>query len=298
MGLSVLRSLLSNIKECSPPWYAIIADEATNIANRNQLNLSIRWMNNDYEVSEDSVGLHCLPNTTSDTLYNIVTDILTQCTLALAICKGLAFDGAANMQEKWNELATKVRNEVPGAVPVHCLAHCINLCFQDAGHKLPFLQDALDTVREIAKLIKFSPKKAHLFLKKLAQSEDLETGVTIKQLCPTRWTARTEAIGAVLTVLMETPDEVHQTTHNEYGLKAAGLLSALEKFSTLFGLKLGYLIFGASKTLSKSLQGKDTTVQEALSAVNLAKAFYRRQWVDEAFSHLFWRTILVLNIHK
>ena len=50
---------------------------------------------------------------------------------------------------------------------------------------------------------------------------------------------------------------------------------------------MGYLIFGASETLSKSLQGKDTTVQEALSAVNLAKAFYRRQRVDEAFSHFY-----------
>lgn len=123
----------------------------------------IRWVNNDYEVSEDSVGFHCYPNTTSDTLYNVVTDILTQCTLPLALCKRLAFDGAANMQGKWNRFATKVRNEVPGAVPVHCLAHCINLCFQDAGHKLLFLRDAIDTVREIAKLIKFSPKKHNYF---------------------------------------------------------------------------------------------------------------------------------------
>ena len=77
MGLSVLRSLLTNIKECSSAWYAIIADEATNVANREQLNLSIRWVSNDYEVSEDPAGLYCLPNTTSDTLYTVVTDILT-----------------------------------------------------------------------------------------------------------------------------------------------------------------------------------------------------------------------------
>ena len=76
--------------------------------------------------------------------------------------------------------------------------------------------------------------------------------------CPTRWTVRTGAIGAVLTdytVLMEILQEVHQTTHDEYGLQAAAI-SGLEKISTLFGLKLGYLIFGASETLSKSLQGK------------------------------------------
>ena len=36
MGLSMLRTLLNNIKECNPPWYAVIADEATDVANREQ----------------------------------------------------------------------------------------------------------------------------------------------------------------------------------------------------------------------------------------------------------------------
>ena len=34
MGLSVLHTLLNNIKECNPYWYAVIADEATDMANR------------------------------------------------------------------------------------------------------------------------------------------------------------------------------------------------------------------------------------------------------------------------
>ncbi len=61
---------------------------------------------------------------------------------------------------------------------------------------------------------------------------------------------------------METLEEVNHTTRNEYGLKVGGLLAALDKFQTLFGLKLGHLIFGASETLSKSLQGKNTSVQQ------------------------------------
>ena len=44
----------------------------------------------------------------------------------------------------------------------------------------------------------------------------------------------------------------------------------METFSQLFGLKLGYLIFGASETLSKSLQVKDTIMHEAVRVVNLA----------------------------
>ena len=131
--------------------------------------------------------------------------------------------------------------------------------------------------REIVKLIRFSPKRAHLFSEKLAQSENSRTGVTLKPLCPTRWTARTGAIGAVLSeysILMETLEEVQQTTRDEYGSIAAGLVTAIEKFSTLLRLKFGYLLFGSSETLSKSLQGKDITLQEALSSVDFARAFF------------------------
>ena len=71
---------------------------------------------------------------------------------------------------------------------------------------------------------------------------------------------------------METLEEINHNTKDEYGLKAGGLLASLEKFQTLFGYRLGHL---ASETLSKTLQGKDTSVQEALSAINLAKSFYR-----------------------
>ena len=44
MGHSLLRTLLANIKKNVPVWYAIIADEAADVVNREQLNLSIRWV--------------------------------------------------------------------------------------------------------------------------------------------------------------------------------------------------------------------------------------------------------------
>lgn len=192
MGLSVLRSLLSSIKECSPLWYAIIGDEATDVVNREQLNVSIRWVNNDHEVNEDPVGLFAVPNTTSDTLCTVIEDILIRCNLPLSQCRGRPTMG----QGKRNGVATKIKEKVPAALPVHCFAHSLNLCLQDAGRKLEFLPNALDTTKEIAKLIKFSPKRSHLFSEKLAQPDS--TGVSIKPLCPTRWTARTGAIEAVL----------------------------------------------------------------------------------------------------
>ncbi len=92
--------------------------------------------------------------------------------LSLSLCRGQAFDGAANMQGKRSGLVTRIRDETPSALPVHCLAHSLNLCLQDAGRQLPFIRDALDTIKEMAKLIKFSAKRSYLFSEKLVQPDN------------------------------------------------------------------------------------------------------------------------------
>ena len=74
---------------------------------------------------------------------------------------------------------------------------------------------------------------------------------------PTRWTARTVAINAILKnydVLLEVLEEIHMATPDEYGTKASGLLHLLEKFNTLLGMKLSHLLFSAAEQLSLSLQ--------------------------------------------
>ena len=158
MGHKVLRQLLACIKGNDPSWYAIIADEATDVACREQFNLTIRYVDNDYTVHEDSIGLVCLPDSKAITLHLVVKDILTRCNLPLSLCRGQAYDGAANMQGKRKGLATLIRNEVPAALPVHCLAHSLNLCLQDVAQKVQLLRDAIDIVREIEGLINNSPK--------------------------------------------------------------------------------------------------------------------------------------------
>jgi len=76
MANRLLRSLLTAISENEPAWYALIADEATDIVKREQLNASIRWVNSNYEISENPVGLYCLPNTAAEIVYEVIKDVL------------------------------------------------------------------------------------------------------------------------------------------------------------------------------------------------------------------------------
>ena len=126
MGLTVLRS---RMKECSgPAWFSIIADEATDINQAEQLNLSIRWVDDEYEAHEDPIGLFRVPDTKAETLFKVIKDLPIRCDLPLALCRVQAYDGASNMHGRRTGVATRVRNEQPAALPVHCCAHSLNLC--------------------------------------------------------------------------------------------------------------------------------------------------------------------------
>lgn len=59
-----------------PAWYSVIADEATDIVISEQLNLSICWVHDNYEVHEGPVGLFRVPDTKAETLFAVTKDIL------------------------------------------------------------------------------------------------------------------------------------------------------------------------------------------------------------------------------
>ena len=68
------------MKECDgPAWFSIIADEATDINQAEQLNVSIRWVDDDYCAHEDPIGLFKVPDTKAETLFKVIKDLLIRC---------------------------------------------------------------------------------------------------------------------------------------------------------------------------------------------------------------------------
>ena len=62
-----------------------------------QLSVTVRWVNKNYEVHEDTLGLIELSDTRAATIFREVKDVLLKCPLLIAQCRGQAYDGASNM---------------------------------------------------------------------------------------------------------------------------------------------------------------------------------------------------------
>ena len=72
---------------------------------------------------------------------------------------------------------------------------------------------------------------------------------------------------------------LHKPTSSakDWSAKAGCLQLSLEKFSTLSGLKMCQLLFIAVEQLSLILQKNDIDIQDALSAVEVAKSYFK--WI-------------------
>ena len=136
------------------------------------------------------------------------------------------------------------------AIVVHCFAHCLNLSLQDVSKKTNTVRQALNLICEISRLVHYSPKRIFVF--EQCKQDMALPGTGLRPLCPIRWTVRNEAINAVLSnypALIEALTQISESS-DEYGRRAGGILSQLEQFGLYFGLKLSYLIFGATEQVS------------------------------------------------
>lgn len=88
MANSVLRGILSEIHVAG--WFSIIADEATDVRRCEQMCVCIRWVDNEYKINEDPIGLVQVPKTDSSTLFATLEDICIRCMLPLSKCRGQA----------------------------------------------------------------------------------------------------------------------------------------------------------------------------------------------------------------
>ena len=69
--------------------------------------------------------------TDSDSLCKY-KDVLIRRNFPLTECHGQVYDGASNMMGRLSRVATRLQKDEPTALAVHCFAHCLNLCLQDA----------------------------------------------------------------------------------------------------------------------------------------------------------------------
>ena len=244
--------MISKIKD---RYFSIIADEYTDISNKEQLTLCLRWVDDNFDPHEDFIGFYNIPNIKSDTIASVIKDIIIRVCLSLDQCRGQCYDGASNMLGKKSGVAKRIQECQPKAYPTHCFGHSL-------FWSCKVISDSMNTAREIIILIKYSPKRQALLDCIKSNDDDENTNIaSIITLCPTRWTVRATAFQRILdnySSLLKIWDECLQEGKLQSDIRGRiiGCKSQMWDFDFYFGLHLGSSLFGHTDNLSKALQSK------------------------------------------
>ena len=195
MALKVLREVAILLH--SSKFYAIMADETTDVANQEQVVICLRWVDDNFEIHEEFIGLHQVDSIAASTLTQVIKDVLLRMNLSLDKARGQCYDGAAAMAGCRSGVAKRILDEEPRAIYIHCYGHALDLAISDTVKKCDCLNNALSDTHDITKLIKSSPQREARFLNIKESVASSVPGIRI--LCPTRWTIRAASLQSVQT---------------------------------------------------------------------------------------------------
>ena len=68
------------------------ADETREIKNKEQLAICIRWVDDQFTVFEEPIGMFNIPQTDSATILAAIKDVLTRCSFPINKCRGQGYD--------------------------------------------------------------------------------------------------------------------------------------------------------------------------------------------------------------
>ena len=108
--------------------YSVIADKATDRSNKEQLSITIRFVNNNKPVEKFLGFQECASGVSGEALADSILEQLKVWQLHPQYMRGQAYDGAGAMAGKTKGVAAQISTLYPRALYTPCAAHRLNLC--------------------------------------------------------------------------------------------------------------------------------------------------------------------------
>ena len=220
-----------------------------------QVVIVLQWVDDELNVHGEFIGLYEVPSIEASSLVFVIKDTLLQMNLTLAKARGQCYDGASNMCGIRSGVAKQIKDEEPRALFTHCYGHSLSLATSDAIKKCKTMKSALETMHEITKLVKYSPRRENLFCDIKGEIAPGTPGVRV--LCPTRWTVRADSMQSIIhnySVLQSLWDQAADIVHDtETIARIRGVAAHMQSFEFFFGLVLGEILLHHTDNLSKTL---------------------------------------------
>lgn len=147
----ILDGIIDNCKRSV--IYALIADESTDVTNKEQISVCIRFVSTKEDgkhfIREEFLTfVHADKGTNAEELTTKFLETIQSVGLSVNDIRAQGYDGSSVMSGHVSGVQTRIRQVNPNAVYDHCRPHVLNLCIVHAS-KLPLVRNIMDTMQEV-----------------------------------------------------------------------------------------------------------------------------------------------------
>ncbi len=291
--------------------FSIMADEATDAANKEQLAICIRYVDrNTMKIEERFMCFsECETGVTGQAIADRLLGHLVTWQLPASQLRGQTYDGAGAMAGKRKGAASRITEHHPKATYTHCAAHALNLCVVKCC-SISEIRNTIDAADSVYRFFAFSPKRQLCLEKWVEQVLEGERRKKIKSVCKTRWVERHQAFEVFLDLyhpLVCCLEEMKNSTLSEWSndtrKDAQSFFFALTRFPFLISLVVTKEVLGYTKALSIKLQGRYVDVVQAFRDVTFVQETLcsAREGVDSFHSRIYASALAIaakLNIEE
>ncbi|XP_022854368.1 zinc finger MYM-type protein 1-like [Olea europaea var. sylvestris] len=254
------------IKDVGDSLFSILVDESCDVSMKEKMSIVLCYVDSSGHVNKRFIGIEYVTSTTALSLKATIDKVFSRYNLSMSRLRGQGYDGASNMQGKFNGLKTLILKESPCAFYIHYFAHQLQLALVAVEKKNIPITNFFRVVGNVINTVGTSSKRCDLLREKQLDFivEALEKGEILSGRGLNQETTLQRS--DVLAMIVE--DESYSCDQRS---DATNLLELIQRFDFAFNLKLMRSVLGMSNELLKVLQRKDQDIVNAMQLVRLYK---------------------------
>ena len=261
-------------------WFTVIADEVTDVSNREQLSIVLQYVDSaTLTVREDLVGFfECDTGISGRNLSDKIKSTLNRFGVGLSCLRGQAYDGAGNMAGSVNGTASLISAESPLAIYLHCASHCLNLAVVKSL-EVTSVRNMMGVIGRVYQFVAAHPKHQRAFTKAITDHQPSSTSQKLNDMCRTRWIQRIDAADIFKRLFLSIVECLENIINDGPGLWSAdsltdarGLQLAITTTEFVSALVIANSCLKYIQVLTSSLQAEAKDIVAAVREIDTVTA--------------------------
>ena len=280
-------------------FFTIIADEAADSSNKEQMSLVLRFVDDNRNIREDFVRfLHCKWGLCGADLAKLILNALTDLSLNINDCRGQGYDGAGAVAGHINGLSAHILRLNRKAIYTHCYSHRLNLAICDSC-SVPLVRNAFMQIKELSYFFNLSDGRQMLLEKNVLKYCPDSNKMKLKDVCRTRWIERVngmdifqELFVPIFFTLSEMGLNAERVCNPATSSKATSFLALISSFQFIVALVISRNVLDLTLPVTQLLQAKINDVMVGMHLIDALKGlgirvgdqidFYHDTWYSQA----------------